>query len=163
MARPVRTCTYHVHIRTNMYGHVLFASWCTYLVRIMCIYKYNSEYVRTSTYLYVFCTYIRTWIRTDTFILEQKIFVSADDLGRKSWDRCIQSQRLDWNLDCGFIQGTQWRQNKKGKSPCQSLHWSAAEGGKGLADCLPAVYGWAGLLHWKERCASFSFSEGRTL
>ena len=54
----------------------------------------------------IFCTYIRTWIRTlrrtDSLIPEAKIFISADDLGRESWDRCSQSQRLDWNLDCGF-------------------------------------------------------------
>ena len=84
-----------------MHWYVLFASWCTYLVPVICTYTYNTEYVLTSTYLYVFCTYIHTWTRTEKFIQEQKIFGSVDNRGSKSWDRCSQSHWLClWICSC---------------------------------------------------------------
>ena len=157
------SCTY---LRTNMYWYVLFASWCTYLVRIICTYTSNTEYVLTNTYFYVFCMYIRTLIRTDSFIPEQKIFVSADDLGRKSWDRSSDAVRVrDWigTSIAGFIQGTQWRQKQKRDVtlPKPTLFRCQRRKGQGLH---PAFSLWLSRTSaLEERRFSFSFREQRML
>ena len=78
------------YIRTNIYRYVLYPSWCTYLVHITGTYMYNyTTILNTSRPVRIHMYFVRIYIqiRTDAFIQELKIFVSADescdDLGER--------------------------------------------------------------------------------
>ena len=63
-------CVLYVYTYKDTYRYVLYEQWCHYLVRtIIRTNIYNTEYIQTCTYSYVFCTYIRTKIRMNTFYM----------------------------------------------------------------------------------------------
>ena len=119
-------CVQYVLVRPRQYVllHIKYVFTYKYLqICTICIMVYVSCTYNTYIYVqyricpdqYIFaciCTYICTWIRTDTFIQEQKIFVSADDLMQESWTGAIRVRGWMRTSIEGIIQGTQWRESK---------------------------------------------------
>ena len=112
------------------------------------------------------CICVQFGIRPELYVLDLILYLymymnmwgyvhsRADDLRLSRWSSARAMKQVQSESEAGLEpRDTETSKTKKGSQPTLFL-LGAAEGGKGLADGRPSVYGWAGLLHWKDRRSS---------